>query len=72
MWTQARIAIYLTVAFGGVAVILSNMGLADYDSATNMLDLRPIDIKQVAMIMAGPIAAGMAALAAWLGWGAKK
>lgn len=71
MWTQARIAFYLTVAVGGVAVILANLGLADYDAATGMLDLHPIDIKQATFVAAGPIAAGLAALAAKLGWGKK-
>ena len=56
MLSQARLAVYLTVAFGGGAVILSALGAADYDSATGLLDIHPIDIKQAALVVAGPMA----------------
>lgn len=72
MWTQARIAVYLTVALGGAGVILANLGLAEYDSTTHMLDLRPIDIGAAAVVLAGPVAAALAAIAAKLGWGVRK
>lgn len=66
MWTQARLAAYISAAFAGLAAILSMIGAADYDQATGLFDLHPVNINWLAGIIAGPLASGMAAVALWL------
>ena len=65
MWTQARLAAYITAAFAGCAAILSMIGAADYDHATGLFDLHPVNVNWLAGIIAGPMASGMAAAVLW-------
>lgn len=71
MWTQARIAVYLGTLFGGAAFILAVLGAGTYDPQTGMFDLHPVDVKWLAAVVAGPVSAALATVAAWLGWGRK-
>lgn len=66
MWTQARFAAYITSAFVGTAAILSALGVAEYDSATGMIDLHPFSVYVVAGIVAAPLASAMAAVMVWV------
>ena len=69
MWTQARMALYLATVLGGGAFVLAALGAGTYDAATGMFDLHPVDVKWLAGVVAGPVASGIAAVAAWRGWG---
>lgn len=66
MWTQARFAAYITSAIVGLAAVLSALGVAEYDSATGMIDLHPFSVYSVAGIVAAPLASGMAAVMVWV------
>lgn len=71
MWTNARIAAYLTsVALAG-GTLASMFGAADFDSATGMFDLHPVNIYNVASLAAPVAASALATIAALLGWGRK-
>ena len=71
MWTQARIAVYLATALGGAAFVLSVLGAGTYNQQTGMFDLHPVDVKWLAAVVAGPVSAALATVAAWFGWGRK-
>jgi len=64
--TQIRLTAYLTAFFGGLAVIMSLAGVADYDRATGLLDVHPFNVNW----LAGPLASGMAAVVLW--WQGRK
>jgi predicted membrane protein len=68
--TQIRLTAYLTAFFGGLAVIMSLAGVADYDRATGLLDVHPFNVNWLAAIIAGPLASGMAAVVLW--WQGRK
>jgi predicted membrane protein len=68
--TQIRLTAYLTAFFGGLAVIMSLAGVADYDRATGLLDVHPFNVNWLAAIIAGPLASGMAAVMLW--WQGRK
>lgn len=70
MWTRTRITIYTTAALAGLAFILSQFGLVDYDVATGMVDPRPFNINWLAAIIAAPMASGMAGVVLW--WQGRK
>lgn len=69
MWTHARITGYILTLFAGVAFLATAVGAGTYDPATNLFDLHPVDVKWLAGVVAGPVASGIAAVAAWRGWG---
>lgn len=71
MWTKARILTYLTSAAAGIGFILMTMGLAEFDQATGMIDLKPFNAYALAAVIAGPISAILATIAAAFGWGRK-
>jgi hypothetical protein len=71
MWTNARIAAYLTSAAVAGGTIASMFGAADFDSTTGMFDLHPVNI-YTAISLVAPIAAStLATVAAMFGWGRK-
>lgn len=72
MWTKARLTTYIGAAFAGLAFLAAATGFATYDPATGMVDFHPFDVWLLAGIIAGPAASVMAAVALWLGWGAKE
>lgn len=71
MWTQARLATYLTSAAVGIGIILSMLGAADFDKATGMIDLHPVNLYALAAMAAGPLSALLASVAVLFGWGRK-
>jgi hypothetical protein len=71
MWTTARITLYLTSLLAGLGTILAMGGLATYDPVANTIDLHPISIPMVVGLVAPVLSSGLAAVAAWLGWGRK-
>ena len=71
MWTQARIAFYLTAVLGFVGAALAMAGLATYDPVAQTIDLHPISIPVLVGMVAPAIASALAAVAAFLGWGRK-
>lgn len=71
MWTQARITAYLITIFAGIGFLATAVGAGSYDAATGLFDLHPVDVKWLAGVVAGPLASGLAALAAFRGWGRK-
>lgn len=71
MLTKARITFYLTSLFVGIATVLAVAGLATFDRAAGTLDIHPINIYTAAGFIAPLLASGLAAVAAWLGWGGK-
>jgi predicted membrane protein len=68
--TQIRLTAYITAFLGGLAVIMSLAGVADYDRATGLLDVHPFNVNWLAAIIAGPLASGMAAVVLW--WQGRK
>ena len=71
MWTNGRIAFYLTAGLAGLGTILAMAGWADYDATAQTIDIAPINIPVVVGVVAPTLASGLAAVAAWLGWGRK-
>lgn len=71
MWTQGRIALYLTSMLAGLGTILAMSGLATYDATAQTIDLAPISIPVVVGVVAPTLASGLAAVAAFFGWGRK-
>lgn len=69
MWTKARLTIYLTTAFAGVASLLALVGAASFDRATWVLDINPVDVRWLAGFIAGPMASTVATVAVWFKWG---
>ena len=68
--TQIRLTAYITAFLGGLAVILSLAGVADYDRATGLLDVHPFNVYWLAGVIGGPLASGMAAVVLW--WQGRK
>ncbi len=67
-WTAIRLLTYLSgLAASGLALY----GLADFDPATGMLDLHPIDLYGFIGAAGGVLSSGLASLAVWSGWGRK-
>lgn len=67
-WTAIRLLTYLSgLAASGLALY----GLADFDPATGMLDLHPIDLYGFIGAAGGVLSSGLASLAVWWGWGRK-
>lgn len=71
MWTKARLTAYIGAALVGAAFIASIMGAGTYDQATSTFDLHPFNVYWLAGIIAGPVSAGLSALAVMLKWGVK-
>lgn len=71
MWTQARLALYITAAFGGLATLIALMGWGTYDKTTWMLDLHAFDVRWIAGQVAMVVAPIVASIAVKLGWGKK-
>lgn len=71
MWTQARLALYITAAFGGAATLIALMGFGTYNKATWMLDLHPFDVRWLAGQVAMFVAPVVASVAVKFGWGKK-
>jgi hypothetical protein len=71
MWTPARITVYVTAILMGVGALLATLGLATYDPVAQTIDPHPISIPVAAGLIAPVIAAGLAAVAAFLRWGRK-
>ena len=71
MWTHARITGYILTFFTGIAFLATAIGVGTYDAGTWLFDLHPVDVKWLAGVVAGPVASGIAAVAAWRGWGRK-
>jgi len=65
MWSQARLTAYITAALAGAAFLASRVGLASYNFETGMVDPYPFNINWLAAVIAGPLAAGMAAVVLW-------
>ena len=66
--TVIRLLTYLSgLAASGLALY----GLADFDPATGMLDLHPIDLYGFIGAAGGVLSSGLASLAVWKGWGRK-
>ncbi len=65
---KARMATYLTGAAGFGALILAGLGLADYDSTTGMLDLKPFNVYALAAAISTGLAVIVAPLALLKGW----
>jgi hypothetical protein len=67
-WTVIRLLTYLSgLAASGLALY----GLADFDPATGMLDLHPIDLYGFIGAAGGVLSSGLAAISVWKGWGRK-
>jgi hypothetical protein len=71
MWTQARIAFYITSGLAGLGTVLAMSGLATYDATAQTIDLAPISIPAIVGVVAPTAASALAAIAASLGWGRK-
>jgi len=65
-WDWTRLAGYAVL---GVGSLLSITGLADFDAATGVLDLRPINAYALVGATSGVGAAGLAMTALLRGWG---
>lgn len=70
--TKWGIARLLTYAAGFVASGLALAGLADFDAGTGYFDLAPFNLYTAIGAVAGLLSSGLAGLALWRGWGAKK
>lgn len=62
----------LVYALGLAGSILAAMGYADFDAATGLLDLKPVNIYALVGAASGIGASGLALLAVIKGWGGKK
>ena len=67
-WTLIRLLTYLA---GLGASGLALYGLADFDPATGILDLHPIDLYGFIGAAGGVVSSALASLAVWRGWGRK-
>jgi hypothetical protein len=72
MWTNVRIAGYLTAIAIAGGTLLSIFGAADFNKTTGMLDVHPINIYNAAALAAPVVTSMVAAVAALFGWGTKK
>jgi hypothetical protein len=71
MWTQARLAVYITAAFGAGAALIALLGLGSFDKETWMLDLHPFDVRWLATQVTVFVAPVVAWVALKFGWGRK-
>lgn len=71
MWTQARIAFYLTAILCFIGAALAMAGLATYDPVAQTIDPHPISIPVLVGFLAPAVASALAAVAAFFRWGAK-
>ncbi len=71
VWTNVRIAGYLTTIAVAGGTLLSIFGAADFDRTSGMLDVHPINLYNAAALAAPIVASTVAAVAAILGWGRK-
>lgn len=67
--TKSRAIIY---AIGLAGSILAAMGYADFDAATGLLDMKPVNVYALVGAVGGMGASGLALLAVIKGWGGKK
>ncbi|MDQ2067639.1 hypothetical protein Q9295_14775 [Xinfangfangia sp. CPCC 101601] len=66
--TMSRGLFYLaSLLAGGLALA----GLADFDPASGMLDIRPFDLREFSLTLLATIGNALAALAVWKGWGGR-
>lgn len=71
MWTNVRIAAYLSSAALAGGTLLSIYGFAEFDSATGMLDIKPINVNSLVALVTPIATSCMAAVAAVFKWGRK-
>lgn len=71
MWTNVRIAGYLMAVAVAGGTLASMLGVAEFDKATGLLDLHPVNIYSVASLAAPVLASLVASIAALFGWGRK-
>ena len=71
MWTQARLTGYIVALILGAASLAATLGIATYDPATNMMDIKPFNVLWFAGVIAGPVSSAIAAVAVALKWGRK-
>lgn len=68
MWTAGRIALYLLgLGAGGLAL----SGYADFNPETWVLDIHPFNLREFTLTAAATVGNGLAAIAAFRGWGRK-
>jgi hypothetical protein len=68
MWSQARLAVYITGALGAAATLLALFGWATFDKETWLLDIHPFDVRLLATQISVFLAPPLAWLALKLGW----
>ena len=61
-WGKTRLVVYLSALFAGIAGILQFLGLASFDYGTWQVTIHPFDVRVLAGLIAGPIAAALAAI----------
>ncbi|WP_439527826.1 lysozyme [Pannonibacter sp.] len=67
-WTLTRGLVYLACL---AASVLALAGLADFDSTSGTLDIRPFNLYALTGTSGGIVASTLASLALWHGWGRK-
>lgn len=67
-WTFIRLATYLA---GLGASGLALYGLADFDPASGVFDLRAFNLYELIGVGSGAVTSALASLAVWRRWGAK-
>lgn len=68
MWTAGRIALYIVgLCAGGLAL----SGYATFDAETWVLDIHPFNLREFTLTAAATVGNGLAAVAAFRGWGRK-
>ena len=72
MWDKVRLTGYVTTALTGAAALAAFAGYATFDPSTGLVDVAPFNIYVAAPLIAGPLAASVAAVALVFGWGSKK
>ena len=71
--SKTRSAVYFVGVLGsGAALWLAASGFATYDLATGELDILPFNVTQVVTQAVSWVGNGLALLAVWRGWGARK
>jgi hypothetical protein len=65
---KARLTTYLTGAAGFGGLILAGMGLAEFDSATGMIDLAPFNVYALVAAIPTALAVVVAPVALIKGW----
>lgn len=67
-WNLARGFVYLACL---AASALAFAGLADFDSTSGTLDIRPFNLYALTGATGGTVSSLLASLALWRGWGRK-